>query len=205
MPANQRPSQSPPSQPAVPPMSLLLIVAISLLSWLMMMVVHEAGHVFHAKLSGGLVTKVVLHPLAISRTDVVPNPHPHFVVWGGPIWGCALPLLILLLSRKPQSRLHVLLVFFAGFCLIANGAYLGVGAFYPIGDAAELMRLGTPKSALIGFGIVSVTSGLLFWNGLGKQFGLGRQGKPVQPGLVMGVVLAALLVAAVEAMLSDRM
>jgi hypothetical protein len=186
-------------------MSFLLIIAMSLLSWLLMMMVHEAGHVLHALLSGGVVTKVVLHPLAISRTDVAPNPHPHFVVWGGPIWGCALPLLMLLLSRKFQSRIHFLLVFFAGFCLIANGAYLGVGAFYPVGDAEELMRLGTPRGVLIGFGIGAVTCGLLFWNGLGRQLGLGRQGKPMQAGLVVGVVLAALLVAAVEAVFSEGM
>ena len=60
-------------------------------SWLGMMLVHEAGHVLHAWVSGGTVTKVVLGPLVISRTDVNPNPHPLFEIWGGPVWGCLVP------------------------------------------------------------------------------------------------------------------
>ena len=73
--------------------SLWLIAATCCLSWLAMMALHEFGHMLHAWLSGGHVAKVVLHPLAISRTDVSPNSHPLFVVWGGPVWGTVLPLL----------------------------------------------------------------------------------------------------------------
>ncbi|HYW78763.1 MAG TPA: hypothetical protein VE890_04265, partial [Thermoguttaceae bacterium] len=67
---------------------VLLIVAATGFSWLMMMVLHEAGHVLHAWLSGGHVVRVVLDPLSFSRTDVLPNPHPLWVVVGGPLWGC---------------------------------------------------------------------------------------------------------------------
>ena len=52
---------------------ILLIVSCLLLSWLWMQVVHEAGHVAAAWLWGGSIAKVVLHPLAISRTDVANN------------------------------------------------------------------------------------------------------------------------------------
>ena len=62
------------------PPAQVLIVATGALSWLAMMIVHEFGHVLHAWFSGANVVKVVLHPLAISRTDVAPNPHPLFVV-----------------------------------------------------------------------------------------------------------------------------
>jgi hypothetical protein len=59
---------------AEPPQALLILFAIGL-SWLAMMAIHEFGHVLHALVSGARVERVVLHPLAISRTDVSPNPH----------------------------------------------------------------------------------------------------------------------------------
>ena len=49
---------------------LLLIATYLPFCWLAMQVVHEAGHVLGAALSQGRVERVVLHPLAISRTDL---------------------------------------------------------------------------------------------------------------------------------------
>jgi hypothetical protein len=49
---------------------VILIAATLCLSWLGMMIVHELGHVLLAWASGETIFKVVLHPLAISRTDV---------------------------------------------------------------------------------------------------------------------------------------
>jgi hypothetical protein len=48
-------------------------------SWLLMQAVHESGHVLGARLGGGTVAQVVLHPLTISRTDLAANPHPLLV------------------------------------------------------------------------------------------------------------------------------
>jgi len=59
---------------------ILLIVTFIGFSWLAMQVVHEAGHVLVARLTGAEVTKVALHPLIVSRTDVAENPHPLAVV-----------------------------------------------------------------------------------------------------------------------------
>ncbi len=67
------------------------------LCWLGMMGVHEVGHVLAGIFTGGTVTKVVVHPLAISRTDIAPNPMPLIVVWAGPLIGVLLPLLLLVL------------------------------------------------------------------------------------------------------------
>jgi hypothetical protein len=71
------------------------------------------------------------------------------------------------------SRFGHLLRFFAGFCLIANGAYIAAGSFQSIGDAGDLLHHGTPIWMLWLFGIVTIPAGLLMWNGLGKHFGLG--------------------------------
>ena len=58
------------------PDQFLLIVTLLPLCWLSMMAVHEGGHFLCARLTNGRVTSVVLHPLTISRTDVMPNPQP---------------------------------------------------------------------------------------------------------------------------------
>src|SRR5208282_6187597 len=92
------------------------------LCWLAMMAVHELGHVVGAVATGGRVERVVLHPLTISRTDVSPNPHPLMVVWAGPSVGVLLPLAFLSAAKLSKLTWTYLAQFFAGFCLIANGA-----------------------------------------------------------------------------------
>jgi hypothetical protein len=110
-----------------------------------MMAVHELGHVVGAVVTGGTVERVVLHPLAISRTDVSPNPNPVLVVWAGPLVGVLLPLALLVIFKVGRVSLAYLSQFFAGFCLIANGAYIGVGSFARIGDAGDMLRHGSPR------------------------------------------------------------
>ena len=64
---------------------IVFIASLLALSWLAMQAIHELGHVVGALATGGSITRVVLHPLQISRTDVLPNPQPGVVVWLGPI------------------------------------------------------------------------------------------------------------------------
>src|SRR5438067_8074063 len=120
--------------------------------WLGMMAVHELGHVLHAWISGGIVAAVRVPLVGFSITVLSSNPHPHFVAWGGAIWGCILPVAAWTawrVGRRPGLRA---VQFFAGFCLLANGAYLGVGWTMRSGDAADLVRYGTPVWVLVGFG-----------------------------------------------------
>ncbi len=151
--------------------AVLLVCCSCAASWLGMMIVHETGHVLNGWFSGGHVSHVVLHPLAISRTDLSENPHPLFVAWGGVVWGAVLPLAFWLVARKLWARLAFLFKFFAGFCLITNGAYMGSAIVMPVGDSEDLLRLGAPMWVLVVPGIVAVVGGLALWNGLGKSFG----------------------------------
>jgi hypothetical protein len=177
----------------------LLITATLAFSWLAMMAVHEAGHVLHAWASGGAVQRVVLHPLAISRTDVSPNPHPLFVAWGGAIWGCLIPLAIWGLAHW-LARPHAYLArFFAGFCLIANGAYLAAGSLSPKGDdAGTILRHGGAQWQLIAFGLFAAAAGLYVWNRLGTHFGLGEANGRVDRRAAVGMTLALLVVVVLE-------
>lgn len=144
----------------------LLAISLVCLSWLGMMVVHEAGHALHAWASGGRVTGVLLHPLKISMTQVHPNPHPAFERWGGAVWGCLIPLGMLGVARLARPSIAYLFRFFAGFCLIANGAYIGLGSLDGLRDAGNLMALGTPRWVLVAFGAVAAALGFWLWHGL---------------------------------------
>ncbi|MDX1947741.1 MAG: hypothetical protein SFU86_20255 [Pirellulaceae bacterium] len=159
--------------------AILFTIALVLLAWLWMQGVHELGHVLAAWSSGGTVERVVWHPLAISRTDVGINPQPLFVVWAGPLIGALLPLGMWRVAGACRWRLAWMWRFFAGFCSLANGLYLGVGSFGAIGDAGDLLRLGAPRWSLWLFGIAAATAGLALWNGTGAKLGLGKSPEPV--------------------------
>lgn len=133
-----------------------------------MMAVHELGHVVGALATGGSIDRVVLHLLRISRTDVNPNPHPGVVVWLGPLAGSVLPMAAFFLPPKRAVVPRALLRFFAGFCLIANGAYIAVGTLFRVGDCNEMLRTGTPPWIMLAFGAVTIPLGLYLWHGLGS-------------------------------------
>lgn len=167
-----------------------------LLSWLWMQAVHEAGHVLGAWLTGGHVQRVLLHPLAISRTDVSPNPWPLVEVWAGPLGGVMFPLAMWIVSKFWIKPLSGWLRFFAGFCLIANGCYLGYGVIEPVGDAEELLRYGTPIWMLGLFGVITIPLGFRLWHGLGSQFGWGPSGRQIswRHALMTSIVLIIVVV-----------
>jgi hypothetical protein len=169
--------------------------------WLGMQIVHELGHVLTAYACGEAINKVILHPLVISRTDVSHDRHPLLVVWGGPALGTSLPLVLLAIARALRCGLYYVIQFFAGFCLIANGVYLGVGSFGGVGDAGDLLRHGSPQWTLIAFGLVCAPAGLWLWNGFGPHYGLGKPKGEVDRkavrwafGLVLTIVVVEVLV-----------
>jgi hypothetical protein len=78
---------------------ILLIGTFLPLCWLLMQAVHELGHVAAGIATSGTVAKVVLHPLAISRTDTSGSLHPLLVVWAGPMAGVLIPFALLALGK----------------------------------------------------------------------------------------------------------
>jgi hypothetical protein len=168
------------------------------LSWLLMQAVHESGHVLHAWFSGGKVLQVVLTPLQISRTDYSCNPYPQFVVWGGPLWGCVVPVALALAAKWRGISCAPLLRFFAGFCLIANGVYLGSAPVCAVGDAQELLNYGVPAWALALTGLPAVAVGLYAWNGLGPYFGMGEANGSIDRRAAIGVAAALAIAVAAE-------
>jgi hypothetical protein len=172
-------------------LQLVLIVCTIANCWLAMQVVHEMGHVVGAWWTGGVVSKVVLRPWTFSRTVLTANPDPVTVAWAGPLIGAAGPVVGWVVAKISRCPGVYLLRFFAGFCLIANGAYLGGGALDRLGDAGQLRQQGTPLWPLLVFAALTVPSGLWLWHGQGRYFGFGGTGGHVsrRATWVMAVVL----------------
>ena len=177
---------------------VVLIASTLDLSWLGMQAAHEAGHVLLAWAGGETVHRVILHPLTVSRTDATHDKHPLLVVWGGPVLGSILPLGALGLAGLLRVSWSYLLRFFAGFCLVANGAYLAAGSLVGVGDADDLARFGTPRWLPIAFGLVTAPVGLRLWHGLGPSFGLGVSGGRVGRRAALGTAAALTMVVLVE-------
>jgi hypothetical protein len=134
-----------------------------------MQAVHELGHVLAAWSSGATVLRVVMLP--ISRTDIIHVEYPLFVYGAGAVFGTAFPLLLLLTCRLFRWKASYLFRFFAGFCLIANGAYIGCD-FSVTGptDAGLLIKHGANRLILILFGVIGVFGGLFLWHGQSRDF-----------------------------------
>lgn len=181
----------------------LLMLSMAGFSWLSMMVLHECGHVMHGWISGAQLVQVVLPPWGFSRTDFAANPHPLFVAWGGAIWGCLLPLAILAMIHITMTRHAYLARWFAGFCLIANGAYLAAGSFRgaEADDGSVILQSGGTQWQLLLFGVPAVAVGLYLWNGLGPHFGLGASGGRVDRNAAIGMAVALLVIVCLEMVL----
>lgn len=172
---------------------IVLVVSTLLGSWLGMQAVHETGHVIGAQLTRGEVVRVVLHPLTISRTDLAENPSPLVVAWAGPAFGVAAPLLIWGVAVAARLPGAFVFRFFAGFCLIANGVYIGVGSFDGVGDCGQMLRHGSEMWQLWLFGLVNAPIGLLLWHGQGLHFGLGTARGKVNRGVALGALVTCVM------------
>ena len=159
---------------------ILLWTSTPLLCWLWMQIIHECGHVLAVLALQGRVEHVDLHPMRISHTLYTAAPDATvWIIWSGPLLGCLFPLLIWgMITRWWQPAAHHFR-FFAGFCLIANGAYLGSAVLDLVGDARDLVQRQVPLAALIVFAVSTVPAGFWLWNGLGPRFGLGDQPEPI--------------------------
>ncbi|MDZ7618851.1 MAG: hypothetical protein U1E05_17745 [Patescibacteria group bacterium] len=88
--------------------------------------------------------------------------------------------------------------FFAGFCLIANGVYIGGGSIQGLADAGDMLMHGSAQWQLVLFGLLTVPLGLYLWNGLGPKFGLGEAKGRVSRSAALTCLALFTLLAGVE-------
>ena len=175
--------------------SLLRAMILLTFCWLAMMWIHEAGHALATVAAGGHVQRVVLSPIAFSRTDVSQNPSPITEVWAGPIFGALAPVLLAGSARLISGRSPALLPLLAGFCLIANGGYLLYGVFDPIGDANTILTHGGQRWHLLAFGLPATASGLALWHTLGSRLGLIGNSRYTATSICIAASVAVVLAA----------
>ena len=140
-----------------------------LFCWFGMQAFHECGHVLATWCSGATVERVEFWP--ISRTDTENVRSPLLVHGAGAVFGAIFPMLIWGFVRLVRRETAYLFRFFAGFCLIANGAYIG-GDFSATGptDAGLLIEHGMSRWILVSFGVLCVSAGLFLWHGQSRFF-----------------------------------
>ena len=89
------------------------------------------------------------------------------------LWRALLPLVLWACTALMRLPGAFVLRFFAGVCLIANGAYLAFGSFDHVGDCGEMLRHGSALWQLWLFGAITMPLGLCLWHRQGTHFGLG--------------------------------
>lgn len=147
--------------------------------WWQMQTVHELGHILAALSLNEQIAEINLHPLQLSHTLLESHHYSTIFLWSGPLFGVLLPFALWQLSCFYKRDWSHVLRFYAGFCLIANGAYLGSAAISAVGDAKDLLNQRVPDYYLFTFGAITIPVGFWLWNGQGAKFGLGKNAEDV--------------------------
>lgn len=128
-------------------------------------------------------------------TGLSRNPHPLFVVWAGPFLGSLIPLVICAVAKYLRMPGLYMFRFFAGFCLVSNGFYIGLGSIQGLGDAQDMSRMGTPLWIMILFGTAAIPAGFALWHGIGEKFGFGKaRGDVDRKAVIVSIWLCIIIV-----------
>jgi hypothetical protein len=112
--------------------------------------------------------------------------------------------LVFLLARALRSPGVYLFRFFAGFCLIANGVYIGLGSIQGLADAGVMLMHGSSRWQLILFGMLTAPLGLYLLNGLGPNFGLGEAKGSVSRSAALTSLALFVVLAGVEMAIGSK-
>jgi hypothetical protein len=111
-------------------------------------------------------------------------------VWASPLIGVTIPLLLWAVAAAAKLPGAFVPRFFVGFCLLANGLYIGVGSFDRVGDCGQMLRNGSAPWQLWLFGALTAPVGLWLWHRQGLYFGLGPARGEVNRSVAYGSLVA---------------
>ncbi len=116
---------------------------------------HEVGHIVGGLCCGGTLSEADLLPWHLPYSFFDPDPFPRITLWSGPILGVVVPLAGAFIFRRDWVWL------IAYFCLLANGAYIGVAWFSPADqlDTTKLLNHGVHPSAIFLYSAITISAG----------------------------------------------
>lgn len=129
--------------------------ALLLLSWCVMTTTHEFGHLITGWLGGGTLVDVELRPWKLPHSRFAPDPYPRLTLWGGPVLGIGVPVLLAWAVDRPWAW------FVANFCVLANGLYLAL-AWYSGDrwlDTPRLIAEGESLLLIAIFAALAISAG----------------------------------------------
>lgn len=115
--------------------------------WCVMTTTHEAGHIVAGLAGGATLVAYDLRPWSLPFSLFTPDPHPLMTMWAGPMTGVLAPTGIAALIRRPWTW------FIAGFCAVANGAYLATGWLTADSwlDTTKLLEHGAWPASIVAY------------------------------------------------------
>ena len=120
-----------------------------------MTVVHETGHIVCGWIAGGSLQEADVAPWGLPHSRFDPDPVPLVTLWGGPLLGVIVPLLVALVVRREWMW------FIADFCLLANGCYLATAwiAGDRFLDTPRLLEHGAHPATIVAYCTVTIAIG----------------------------------------------
>lgn len=133
------------------------LAGLLLISYCVMTVTHELGHVIGGCCTGGTLVSAELVPWKLPYSLFRPDPHPKVTLWSGPILGVLIPLSIGWPIGKPWAWL------IAHFCVLANGCYLAIAAVTGdhLLDTTRLLDTGVHPLTIAAYCAVTIPWGYL--------------------------------------------
>jgi len=130
-------------------------LAMLVASWCVMVTTHELGHIVAGLLGGGQLVHAELRPWKLPHSHFMPDPYPLATLWGGPIFGVVIPMILAGIIRRRWGW------FIADFCLIAGGSYLALAwiSHEPLLDTARLIQKGAPRWQIVLFCLITIVPG----------------------------------------------
>jgi len=133
----------------------LSFIGMTVAAWAVMVLAHELGHILVGWAGGGKLVRADLRPWALPHSLFAPDPYPLATLWGGPILGVAIPVVLALVISRRWAW------FIADFCLIANGTYLALAGWggEPHLDTPRLIAAGAAWWQIVFYCLVTIPIG----------------------------------------------
>ncbi|ELP33740.1 hypothetical protein RBSWK_02286 [Rhodopirellula baltica SWK14] len=133
-----------------------------MVSWIVMTLTHELGHIVGGWSGGANLVDLELSPWRLPYSIHSPDPHPLLTLWSGPILGVVVPVFAAAVIRRRPVW------FVADFCILANGSYLALAwvAGDPHLDTPRLFQSGATTLSVVAYCILTICLGYVrFRNG----------------------------------------